>query len=1089
MISHKNLRTISIWLGAFLAIVIIVAGLSVFVAKKYINPELIKGKILSTLSEKVGGDAEFEDIRVEFFYLPHVVLTGGHVSVPDKLEASFESLTVYPKLLPLLKGKVKLSYVQISKPVVKVFLTENEAKERTSEPVTIAGIKADVLKVLEFLDTREKDSKAEIKNGDVRILKNNEDFLNFSELNSVIVYPDDRLNYYISASSNISKQIILDGWINTDNYDGKGTLRLKAFYPHKLINIAKPGEDLFKDSEVDLSLGFDVKELNIFNLNLKIPSHKISIAKGGEELEISGRNLDADIYIDEERSDISLNNAESIHPALKTSGKFKIDKKKNAMSLSIAGKDIEVESSRKGALLVAGDNHIVDVIFKIVRGGKVPDVTLEAKGGTIKDLLRRGNYVVKGNMVDGKLFIPGVDFDLYDVQGDAVIADGALKGTNLSAKRGSSSGYGGSLIVGVEGPIGPLKLDITVDGNLAELPPLLKRFVHDEGFQEELALITNVEGRTTGKLVLGDMKKSPKVSFYASEFNIAADYGRVPYPVKAVGGEFNHHKKHIDIQDVNISLGNSFLNGVSGTFEWEDIRILEVKSSDTSLKLSEFYPWLQSFDEIKEHLEHIEAMKGTMYLSPFSFSGPLLTHEEWKIESLGKITDMSVKLRGLDNTVNIPETNFEVTQDEISVSDTSLTAGETSLSAGFKMWGYLSGALGMHISFSGNMDAATSNIVSDMVKLPQQIGILGDISISDSSVILESGNTAAAAKETVGERASTKQYKLDINVDADSFEWSDTEVSEKEQEPRPEEGDKKGTPIYGNVVFNSDEFKYKGFNWDSINGDIGFTGHNVNINIKDASLCGISTPGYFEVSPPGLKLDFAPNSQGEALGETIDCLFEKAGIITGEYDFEGNVYSKGSNGSVVESLEGELKLSSSDGRVEKYGGFAKLLTVLNFGEIFRGNGTDFGKDGFPYNFLMANAQIIDGKLHITEAAMDGPSLKVVCTGYIDLTDNTLDLEILVIPVLAVDSVIDKIPLLSSIIGQKTSSIPIRITGTLSDPEYSKTSPHAIKSGLLTILKETLNIPITIIKPVKSDMKKEKEEERQEKENAQSGEQD
>ena len=140
--------------------------------------------------------------------------------------------------------------------------------------------------------------------------------------------------------------------------------------------------------------------------------------------------------------------------------------------------------------------------------------------------------------------------------------------------------------------------------------------------------------------------------------------------------------------------------------------------------------------------------------------------------------------------------------------------------------------------------------------------------------------------------------------------------------------------------------------------------------------------------------------------------------------------------------------------------------------MFRGQGPDFKKEGFRYDRLTASADINDGKINISKAVMEGPSLKVLCEGYVDLVNDKLDLELIVIPVMAVDSVIDKIPLISYIFGDSNVSIPIKITGDLSNPSVSQISPSAIRFGLLGLIKQTLNIPATIILPVKRAEKNE-----------------
>jgi len=273
----------------------------------------------------------------------------------------------------------------------------------------------------------------------------------------------------------------------------------------------------------------------------------------------------------------------------------------------------------------------------------------------------------------------------------------------------------------------------------------------------------------------------------------------------------------------------------------------------------------------------------------------------------------------------------------------------------------------------------------------------------------------------------------------------------------------------------SDNFHFKGFNWDSIDADVNLLGRKVDVNVNEASLCGISTPGLVNVSSPSLRLNFEPFTKEENLASTIKCLFDKAGIITGDFNLVGTVNSDGDIMNVMNSLEGELGLTSNGGRISKYGGLARFFSALNFGEIFRGNNIDYEDEGFPYDFIIANADIKEGQLIIKEAAMDGPSLKVVCEGSIDLVNDKLDLRVLVIPVMAVDSVIDKIPLIKTVLGKDFVSIPIQVTGDFSDPKITQMSTHTIGAGLLGIIKQTLNIPVTLVKPLNSGNNKEKTE--------------
>ena len=145
---------------------------------------------------------------------------------------------------------------------------------------------------------------------------------------------------------------------------------------------------------------------------------------------------------------------------------------------------------------------VVDNIFEVVRAGTVPEVTLDAKAATFRDLWRPGNFKIEGDMVNGEIYIPKAEFDIVAANGNAVIADGVLKGSNLSGKLGNSTGHDGTLLIGLKGPDGPLNLDIMVDADPSQIPPVLGQFIQTESFRKEMDLIRNVKGSAKGRLVL-----------------------------------------------------------------------------------------------------------------------------------------------------------------------------------------------------------------------------------------------------------------------------------------------------------------------------------------------------------------------------------------------------------------------------------------------------------------------------------------------------------------------------------------------------------------------------------------------------------
>lgn len=1082
----KRVKKVSIWLSVSLGIIIILLAGAVFVASKIVQKDSVKEKIHTLISKKVGGEVKYESINLYFFW-PHVVIENGEFSVPEKYSGSFDSIVVYPKILPLLFGDFELSTLRFNSPDITIYVHDMPEKSEAEDKASFSfdKLSQQIAQALDYLNSHEKGLDARAYRAKLQIMNEDEEFLSFNNLNAVLSFPDNVLNYQINSNSNISRTIFLNGSINTKSYDADGSIKLTGFKPHMLEKYIIPENDMKLESKLDMNLSYNSEKLELFKGNLVVANSEITLSKGDEKFKISGKKIDTDVYLDENKSVFTINSAEFTHPDIKASGEHHIDKTNNKVNLNLSGTDVNVESSRDAVLFVAGGDRIVDLIFDIVRGGTVPEVTLRASGENFKDLFKRDNFEIKANMVNGHIFVPIGDFDLTDVSGDAVIGSGKLEGTNLSAKSGNSVGSNGTFIIGIEGPVGPLHLDIDVDADASEIPDIIKKFVDDQGLIYELSLIENLQGTASGTLKVGDTKKSPNTIVDVTSLDIAGDYKRVPEPVNIKGNKFVFTKidKSIDFEGLNIVIGNFNAPQTTGSYHWKEDKLIKIGTKEAKIDLSVMFPWLNSFEVIRPHLRHIESMVGSAFFSSVDFAGPVADSDQWEITAKGNVDKIDLNLEGFGTPMTVTNAEIESELQDMVLSNASVQVMESTMSASATLNNYFRDNLRFKMEFFGDMLAPEAKLFSDYFSVPEQLNFTSPVSISDSSLIVQKVPVVKSAVSSTSDGSNpsniNKELDLNMNVVAESLEWKDSEVTVQTETNGAVEvtenktADEGSTSLNGKVVVKSDNFKFRGFSWDTVDAEVALLGNKIDVNVNEANLCGIKTPGMLEITSPTLKLEFEPFSEEESLANAIQCLFDKAGIITGDFNLGGTVNSDGEIVDVMNSLEGELELVSNGGRVSKYGGLVRFFSALNFGEIFRGNTIDYEDEGFPYDLVMANADIKEGKLIIKEAAMDGPSLKVVCEGFIDLVNDQLDLKVMVIPVMAVDSVIEKIPLISAVLGKDVVSIPIRVTGDISDPKISELSPHTIGAGLLGIIKQTLNIPVTLVKPLDSGKKKEK----------------
>ena len=88
-------------------------------------------------------------------------------------------------------------------------------------------------------------------------------------------------------------------------------------------------------------------------------------------------------------------------------------------------------------------------------------------------------------------------------------------------------------------------------------------------------------------------------------------------------------------------------------------------------------------------------------------------------------------------------------------------------------------------------------------------------------------------------------------------------------------------------------------------------------------------------------------------------------------------------------LTGNLVFSAEKGRIYRFGLLAKVLSILNVTEIYRGEVPDLTGEGFAYHSMSAIAKLQGGKIIMEECSIDGASMGIACEGDIDLVEKKI----------------------------------------------------------------------------------------------------
>lgn len=710
-----------------------------YLATRFIGAEAVKEKIETELSRKTGGKVEIA--RAEFFLFPRpgVVFQRALISIPGRADGTVQSVTAYPEIGPLLVGNVRVAEVRVDTPEFMIILPGEEKK---SEPLTLTAVERRISALLTALESSVPGLTLEVRRGKLEVRKGEQDLLSFRDMDARVLFPPGQFKVVLTCGSNLWDKMSLDGSIEPKSLRAQGLISLTGFEPHRIAGPLFPGTSLpLGESMMNLTVSFQATGVGDVKAEMRGSIPYVTVRRGKGVQVLKARSLEATFHLNEEKTEMSLDELNLEHPNLRLSGKLTLDRKTPWAALALEGREVDVPGLRQAALSLAGDTPLIQTIFDYVRGGTVPLITFSTDGKSMGNLGATENIVLKGQIQRGEIFIPGPALDLKDVHGDARISRGILKGENLEARLGNARARKGVLSVGLKGADAPFHLDIMVDADLSELPGTLKPFLKDKAFREEISLVSDLRGEARGRLVLGESLSSIKVRTDISELRLSGLYQRIPYPVEVTGGQFSfdERREKVGVKDLKGTLGTSSFSGLTAQIDIGDHPYLACPSVSSSIVLDELYPWLLRVEEARIGLKEVRSLKGRLELVNSRLKGPLYEPGKWDFEGTGEIKGLAAETSLVEGLIEVPRGRFSGTPQKISLSDVQARFLDASIDGSGTLEGYREGIKKTEVALKGEMGPEATRWVSETVSLPSELSVRSPITFSEARLSREEG--------------------------------------------------------------------------------------------------------------------------------------------------------------------------------------------------------------------------------------------------------------------------------------------------------------------------------------------------------------
>ncbi|MCX5802257.1 MAG: AsmA-like C-terminal region-containing protein, partial [Proteobacteria bacterium] len=192
----------------------------------------------------------------------------------------------------------------------------------------------------------------------------------------------------------------------------------------------------------------------------------------------------------------------------------------------------------------------------------------------------------------------------------------------------------------------------------------------------------------------------------------------------------------------------------------------------------------------------------------------------------------------------------------------------------------------------------------------------------------------------------------------------------------------------------------------------------------------------------------------KAFGEETHVLDSRA-MLYGSLSSEGN-NMKG----LLSRMNGNLIVYSKGGVIKKWNLLSKIFGLLNVYDLLKGK-IDLKQEGLSYKRMGATFTVKNGIFNTKDFLIDSPSMLITGNGNLDMNKNEIDGSIAVSPLVTVDRIINKIPILRKIIRVKEKGFlytAYNVKGPINDPDISLNFTESIGGGMVDILRNILVLP-------------------------------
>ncbi len=1097
---RRQRKRLLIIMGCCVCLIIILLA-AALAPKLLANRDLVKSYIVEKTAQAGGGNLDYERISIGYFPLPHLVATDVRLTQPDTFALQAGKLSIYPRILAMLGGRLSIRRLVLSAPDIHAHLFRNAEQAPTKQKADADGpgggpavVDRQIKAVFGMLAAIDPHTQLEINNGLATFHVAGDPDIQITAINAMAERTSAGMIFDLSCKSNLIENVDVQASVDIARSRIAGNISLTAINPDPiLLRLSPPPRITLAETKVDANLDFTIDGTDKANCRFQFQAPTVGLLKNGDRtLTLSAATLAGEMAYEQRQLSLRLNTITTDQPALDFTAAAiltsEVETNHATLTLSAEAKQLDIAVINDLTRAVAGDQESIRTAIDMVRAGMLVAPSFTATLNSDQTGWQVDEMKATGRLSGGLVSIAAIHADAENVAGKIVYANDHVDFLGLSGRLAGATFENLDLTMDWANQLTWSMGSPSVDIEAAPFFTWLTDFEALNGLRETLSIIAGRAAVSTlnisGPLTAPDQWA---MEIVASPQGLVLNTPQTPFDIKLSGGEIiyrpgNDQSSNVGIEFLDAAFLASHQSSSSDDLQGIDLQVDGSVGSDTLAWLNTRVPFpydLQitppvSLTDVRFHWDRggVISLKGELEIAGGAVISVDITqsHEELEIHEL-RFADGRSEAR-IAASRKGPSIDLTFTGKVEKQTIDHLFEVNPILS------GNIEGDFKAHINTDSPLTSTVVGKLSgnglrlpDLVAVPitvdgfSVVGHGNRIDIHPSEVTLDDTRLRVDGTLVPQDRALI----FNINIDTDHLDMGLIQALQSNGNEHPPTDGKKSPPAmvpHGAIHFKARSLSYGDFTWSAVDADMRIDADRIYATLNQAHLCGISTIGDIDITPRGIGFDIRPLARKASLQNTSDCLWDKYVRVDARYDLGGNIVMSPTRDNPLTALSGQMTFRSQNGRIYHSSTLLKIFSILNVTELFTGGQSDISKQGYGYSDAYVKTRIDGATIHLDELLLDGNALKITGQGTIDIENATADITVLAAPLKTVDRLVRKIPIIGYITGGSLITVPIRLHGKIKDLSVVPLPPSAVGKGLLHFMERTLKAPFKLVEGAK-----------------------